>query len=136
MKLWVRRINGLSPAAHFPEYEMPPSLILGLAYALPRNFISEKIAMDGLIDVVPGLRGIHISLHGVCSLFPTLFDVFVSVDKRECPRVQSLVSTFESTGRDVPYKELEKGLQVLYEAVRAAGPNGVGIENLRSPHTS
>ena len=93
--MWVRRINGLSPAAHYPEYEMPPSLILGLAYALPCNFVPEKVAMDGLLDVVPGLNGIRISLHGVCSLFPKLFDVFIPVDKRESPRVRSLVSAFE-----------------------------------------
>ena len=133
--LWVRRINGMSLAAHYPEYEMPHSLILGLAYSLPCNFISEKIAMDGLLDVVHGLKGMKIALHGVCSLFPTLFDVCVPDDKSESPRVRSLVSTFESTGRDVAYEKIEKGLQVLYEAVRVAGPDGAAIETLVSPHT-
>jgi len=105
----------------YPEYVLPPRMVLALAYALPSNFVPVEAVQARVAEAVPGLRKCGYSLAVLASLFPDLMEVVVPPLREECARIRSKVSTFSSLGKELSSSDVE---DVLQKAVDCCNDQG------------
>ena len=119
---FVRRIvdekdENMFPVDLFPEFRLPPAMVLGLAYAIPSNFVPVQVVEHRVKEAVPLLASCDYPLPLICAMFPSLFETIFPPPTEECPRVRSRVSSFEAMGRKVPHTAVESILSTLLESV-------------------